>query len=606
MSQQLIITTPANSQQGDSPKSAFDKINANFSEVYNNIPVLTGAYDFSGVDSGATNAYVVALSSLLPVQANPPALVAGLTVSFIPLHANTGPSTLNFVGDGAVAIVGTTNAALVGAELQPLIFVTLKYTGTAWQIVSPVTTNPTSNPTFGSIVVGAPTGGNEGAGTVNATNVFVNGVAVPVTQAAVGAFFYPQSGAEAAVPVVPTNYYYYYGDIRRYGATTAATDNTAAIQAAINQAEQVAAAGCAPVRIPFGTWKFITNLVVNNTISIIGDAKWGSVLAKNANVVGLTIQDNGATSYGQCLIQNLSINGIFGGGDASVGVSINTQGHVVMRDVVVSTHGSHGIEILQSTVGRFDTIHTVSNGGDGIKLTGSGGYQANANIFTGVDTRGNTGWGMNFLAANNNSCLQIVAQSNTAGGVQLGACEGNRIEIYGESNTGVDLNVLSTNLGGNYIHLLYQTTGYAFAGGTYASNVVLQNRNVSGALYPDQSNVFADNVIFSNQQQTAIVNGVFTLSHANSVELDVVLSGYSATGLTKFSNSTGGFYHYVQADNFRVAQAATAAAGGNLALGSSTAASATTGASGALPAQVAGYLIAYLGSTAIKIPYYNN
>lgn len=34
MSQQLIITTPANSQQGDSPKSAFDKINGNFTELY--------------------------------------------------------------------------------------------------------------------------------------------------------------------------------------------------------------------------------------------------------------------------------------------------------------------------------------------------------------------------------------------------------------------------------------------------------------------------------------------------------------------------------------------------------------------------------------------
>lgn len=34
MTQQQIITTPANSQRGDSPKSAFDKCNANFTDLY--------------------------------------------------------------------------------------------------------------------------------------------------------------------------------------------------------------------------------------------------------------------------------------------------------------------------------------------------------------------------------------------------------------------------------------------------------------------------------------------------------------------------------------------------------------------------------------------
>ncbi len=36
MTQQLIVTTPANTGTGDSPKAAFDKINANFSDLYNN------------------------------------------------------------------------------------------------------------------------------------------------------------------------------------------------------------------------------------------------------------------------------------------------------------------------------------------------------------------------------------------------------------------------------------------------------------------------------------------------------------------------------------------------------------------------------------------
>jgi hypothetical protein len=45
---------------------------------------------------------------------------------------------------------------------------------------------------------------------------------------------------------------------------------------------------------------------------------------------------------------------------------------------------------------------------------------------------------------------------------------------------------------------------------------------------------------------------------------------------------------------------------GALGIGSNTAATATTGTSGATPAQVAGYLTWNLGGTVIKIPYYSN
>lgn len=50
MTQQLITTTPANSQTGDSPKAAFDKCNANFSDLYGGagaggvyVPPFTGS-----------------------------------------------------------------------------------------------------------------------------------------------------------------------------------------------------------------------------------------------------------------------------------------------------------------------------------------------------------------------------------------------------------------------------------------------------------------------------------------------------------------------------------------------------------------------------------
>jgi hypothetical protein len=75
MTQILINTTPANSGLGDSPKTAFDKINANFSDIYqgtygNNFPPapanLTGAeiviVNAAGQQENATTAQIAALA----------------------------------------------------------------------------------------------------------------------------------------------------------------------------------------------------------------------------------------------------------------------------------------------------------------------------------------------------------------------------------------------------------------------------------------------------------------------------------------------------------------------------------------------------------------
>jgi len=58
------------------------------------------------------------------------------------------------------------------------------------------------------------------------------------------------------------------------------------------------------------------------------------------------------------------------------------------------------------------------------------------------------------------------------------------------------------------------------------------------------------------------------------------------------------------APGLRVNAATATATAGQLAFGTTTAATATAGAAGALPLQVLGYLVANLGGTNIKIPYY--
>lgn len=127
MTQQLIITTPANSGRGDSPKSAFDKINANFSEVY---PKLQGLA-FYGVDSGIVNAYVVTVAGF------PATLTAGLITIFVPGTVNTGPATANIGGTGVQNIVNWFGAALTGGEINGETI--LLWNGTAWQLVTSAT-----------------------------------------------------------------------------------------------------------------------------------------------------------------------------------------------------------------------------------------------------------------------------------------------------------------------------------------------------------------------------------------------------------------------------------------------------------------------------------
>lgn len=107
---------------------------------------------------------------------------------------------------------------------------------------------------------------------------------------------YPQTTAESAAGVTPTNLYYPGGhidgfyDIRRYGASTAASSatNSTAIQAASDSAFQ---AGGGTVYIPCGTYNIDAVPHIWNTVSVVGDGKFSSILHK-ATATASTISDN--------------------------------------------------------------------------------------------------------------------------------------------------------------------------------------------------------------------------------------------------------------------------------------------------------------------------
>ena len=99
------------------------------------------------------------------------------------------------------------------------------------------------------------------------TAIFQATFLATITAGNIGSILYPQSAAEAAASVTPTNYAYIYGDVRRYGAVGGGvTDDSAAF------AKAALVSGTYPMSIPFITGGYLINTPV--------------VLPANAQVIG--------------------------------------------------------------------------------------------------------------------------------------------------------------------------------------------------------------------------------------------------------------------------------------------------------------------------------
>jgi len=96
-----------------------------------------GSNNYSA-DTGTANTYVVTLSPA------PAALIPGLMVRFIVAHTNTGASTLNVNGTGAITItMDGTNLPYAG-QISVGALVNVVFDGTSWQIINPHTVDATT------------------------------------------------------------------------------------------------------------------------------------------------------------------------------------------------------------------------------------------------------------------------------------------------------------------------------------------------------------------------------------------------------------------------------------------------------------------------------
>lgn len=120
--QTISVGTSANDGTGDPLRTAMQKINANFTEVYDNILP-------SGVTSG-TNSYSVSPDPAIPSLANGRRILVNFS------NANTsGTVTLNASSLGAQPVKDNTGADLaIGAIPADGSFV-LRYNGTQWRVI---------------------------------------------------------------------------------------------------------------------------------------------------------------------------------------------------------------------------------------------------------------------------------------------------------------------------------------------------------------------------------------------------------------------------------------------------------------------------------------
>jgi hypothetical protein len=130
MTQQTInVGTVAGDNTGDPGRTAFQKINSNFSELYN------------GIGGSVLLSSVSGTNTITATSTTYSSYFAGSTIAFVASGANTGAVTLNINGLGAKAITKQGSTALTQGDIKSGQIVMATYDGTRFQLI-PSKINP--------------------------------------------------------------------------------------------------------------------------------------------------------------------------------------------------------------------------------------------------------------------------------------------------------------------------------------------------------------------------------------------------------------------------------------------------------------------------------
>jgi hypothetical protein len=341
--------------------------------------------------------------------------------------------------------------------------------------------------------------------------------------------------------------------VKDFGAVGSPTDDSTAFQAAVNALP----AGGGTILVPDGAY-------VINTAPTWGTKSIQWLFGPNATVTGT-----------QSTFPRMNTN------TAQVPV-----GPWVQSQSTVPSPGGGGIAAV-----NFEMIQPVGYNGQSVALyAGARGSSPTGNV-----------WAMNPLiqadvgAGGTYQCLEIDVNNFAAGALVKGISingVGTVNPTYGieiirtggtQWITGLSINnaILGINLPGVGL-----SRGISIGTPAPFTNCLIAGKHLSNG---------GDSLVFQRFTDTAPTGyHLRVLDAANSTNLLTIDTGGN---ISSSGNVSGG--------NIRATSAATAAAAGVLSIGGSLAATATAGGNGAPPAQVAQYLILYVGATQLKIPAYN-
>jgi len=225
--------------------------------------------------------------------------------------------------------------------------------------------------------------------------------------------------------------------VKDFGAVgDGVTDDTAAIQAAVNAARTVL--------IPNGIYKTTSALTLSiDGQSIIGSGIYTTIIKKSFNGTGILITGaraavtdlilQGTTFTGDGIkilanathLYNLMIQG-HGGNGVRIGSDIagNNSNSWTMINVSCISNGGHGVYChdvdVNSNAGTSINLTVLLNSGDGVNIG-----RSQVNTWVGTIAEGNIGWGMQIIPSINTQTLQNIIggdfEANTAGQFKLAA-----------------------------------------------------------------------------------------------------------------------------------------------------------------------------------------
>lgn len=105
---------------------------------------------YGGVDTGSVNAYVITFT------ANFSAYTDGIVIYWIPSNTNTGPSTINVNGLGAINIVNADGSSLSASSIQANVPAIILYKGGTFTLVTSISSTQTGG-TFTATITGCTT-----------------------------------------------------------------------------------------------------------------------------------------------------------------------------------------------------------------------------------------------------------------------------------------------------------------------------------------------------------------------------------------------------------------------------------------------------------------